>query len=116
MSTTFNGTSWELPEVFDFEGEQVRYGVIGEGAPLVLLHGTPFSSVVWRRIAPYLAAHRRVYYFDLLGYGPSGSALVQAARQHERAYAELPRKTCVSTRSPGSVRRGRPRSIVRSRR
>ncbi|WP_028937942.1 alpha/beta fold hydrolase [Pseudonocardia spinosispora] len=62
---------WPLPEVFDFEGQQVRWGRIGEGDPLVLLHGTPFSSVVWRRIAPYLAAHRTVYYFDLLGYGRS---------------------------------------------
>jgi len=63
-----------LPEparVFDFRGQQVRYDVIGEGYPLVLLHGTPFSSVVWRRIAPWLAAHYKVYYFDLLGYGCS---------------------------------------------
>lgn len=35
------------------------------------MHGTPFSSVVWRRIAPHLARHRRVYWFDLLGYGRS---------------------------------------------
>jgi pimeloyl-ACP methyl ester carboxylesterase len=26
---------------------------------------------VWRRIAPHLAGHRRVFYFDLLGYGRS---------------------------------------------
>jgi pimeloyl-ACP methyl ester carboxylesterase len=38
---------------------------------LVLLHGTPFSSIVWRRIAPLLAEHRQVFYFDLLGYGRS---------------------------------------------
>jgi pimeloyl-ACP methyl ester carboxylesterase len=64
-------TEWELPEVFDFDGQQVRYGVLGTGDPLVLVHGTPFSSVVWRRIAPHLARHRRVYYYDLLGYGRS---------------------------------------------
>lgn len=62
---------WALPEVFSFEGQSVRYGVIGSGKPLVLLHGTPFSSVVWRRIAPHLADHRQVFYFDLLGYGRS---------------------------------------------
>ena len=33
--------------------------------------GTPFSSQVWRRIAPLLAARWRVYFFDLLGYGQS---------------------------------------------
>jgi pimeloyl-ACP methyl ester carboxylesterase len=64
-------TSWRLPGTFDFQGQQVRHGAIGEGDPLVLLHGTPFSSVVWRRIAPHLARHHRVYYFDLLGYGRS---------------------------------------------
>jgi pimeloyl-ACP methyl ester carboxylesterase len=62
---------WSLPDVFDFEGQSVRYGVLGEGPPLVLVHGTPFSSVVWRGIAPHLARRRRVYYFDLLGYGRS---------------------------------------------
>lgn len=37
----------------------------------MLVHGTPFSSQVWRRIAPWLAPHRTVYFFDLLGYGES---------------------------------------------
>jgi pimeloyl-ACP methyl ester carboxylesterase len=69
--TRMAAESWDLPETFDFEGQQVRYGVIGNGEPLVMVHGTPFSSVVWRRIAPHLAARRRVYYFDLLGYGRS---------------------------------------------
>jgi len=64
-------TLWPLSEAFDFEGRSVRYGAIGSGPPLVLIHGTPFSSVVWRRIAPYLARRRRVFYFDLLGYGRS---------------------------------------------
>ena len=58
-------------DTFDFRGQQIRYGTLGEGDPLVLLHGTPFSSVVWRRIAPQLARRHRVYYFDLLGYGHS---------------------------------------------
>nr|WP_292325911.1 alpha/beta fold hydrolase [Mesorhizobium sp.] len=36
-----------------------------------MIHGTPFSSQVWRRIAPLLASRRSVYFFDLLGYGRS---------------------------------------------
>ena len=65
--------SWSLPETFRFEGQAVRYGSIGNAhsPPLVLLHGTPFSSIVWRRIAPCLIEHRCVFYFDLLGYGRS---------------------------------------------
>ncbi|WGF88317.1 alpha/beta fold hydrolase [Marinivivus vitaminiproducens] len=56
---------------FDFEGRSVAYRVAGKGAPLVLVHGTPFSMHVWHRIAPLLARHRTVYRFDLLGYGAS---------------------------------------------
>lgn len=65
--------SWGLPETFFFEGQAVRYGSLGraDSPPLVLLHGTPFSSVVWRRIAPLMARHRQVFYYDLLGYGRS---------------------------------------------
>lgn len=62
---------WKLPNVFEYQNRQVRYGITGDGDPLVLLHGTPFSSIVWRRIAPWLARHRRIHYFDLLGYGRS---------------------------------------------
>ncbi|MGJ7907825.1 alpha/beta fold hydrolase [Actinopolyspora sp. H202] len=71
MFETSDRTTWNPPETFEFRGQQVRYGVVGEGDPVVLLHGTPFSSVVWRRIAPQLARHHRVHYFDLLGYGRS---------------------------------------------
>lgn len=60
-----------LPHTFDFEGQSVRYGVMGSGDPLVLVHGTPFSSQVWRRIAPIAARFRQVFFFDLLGYGLS---------------------------------------------
>jgi pimeloyl-ACP methyl ester carboxylesterase len=64
-------SEWNLPGTYRFRGHSVRYGTIGSGLPLVLIHGTPFSSYVWRRIAPCLALQRRVFYFDLLGYGQS---------------------------------------------
>lgn len=60
-----------LPNRLSFNAQAVAWGAIGDGDPLVLIHGTPFSSQVWRRIAPWLASQRRVYYFDLLGYGAS---------------------------------------------
>ncbi|MBI0329128.1 alpha/beta fold hydrolase [Burkholderia plantarii] len=67
---SFPGTL-PLAHSFDFDGQSVRYGVIGVGKPLVLIHGTPFSSQVWRRIAPIASRFRQVFYFDLLGYGMS---------------------------------------------
>lgn len=63
--------NWPLPESYSFRAQCVRFNVTGNGPPLVLVHGTPFSSYVWHRIAPHLAQTRTVYYYDLLGYGQS---------------------------------------------
>ncbi|WP_462378802.1 alpha/beta fold hydrolase [Pseudomonas sp. Marseille-QA0892] len=60
-----------LPNVTVVEGSAIRWGKLGQGPSLVAIHGTPFSSQVWRRVVPHLADRRTVYYFDLLGYGQS---------------------------------------------
>ncbi|WP_067094096.1 alpha/beta fold hydrolase [Marinomonas atlantica] len=56
---------------FKYKGQSVAWGCLGKGKPMVLIHGTPFSSQVWRKIAPLLGQHYKVYFFDLLGYGQS---------------------------------------------
>ncbi|KMK85863.1 alpha/beta fold hydrolase [Pectobacterium brasiliense] len=61
----------ELKNNFIFEGQPVAWGCMGQGPALVLIHGTPFSSQVWRRIAPLLASQWTVYYYDMVGYGQS---------------------------------------------
>jgi pimeloyl-ACP methyl ester carboxylesterase len=66
--------AWGLRQSFDFEGQAVACDTLGEGEPVVLIHGTPFSSYVWRDIARQLANSRKVYLFDLLGYGQSEMA------------------------------------------
>ncbi|MEK1888847.1 MAG: alpha/beta hydrolase [Phyllobacterium sp.] len=71
MHDETNQNVWDLPHTFDYKGQPVRFNVTGTGAPLVFVHGTPFSSVIWRRIAPHFARSRRIYYYDLLGYGRS---------------------------------------------
>ncbi|WP_339762753.1 alpha/beta hydrolase [uncultured Hoeflea sp.] len=63
--------TWQTPETFLFEGHSIRWGSLGEGEPLVLMHGTPFWSYEWARLAPLLALERKVYFFDMLGYGNS---------------------------------------------
>lgn len=51
---------------------RIAHGVRGEGAPVVLIHGTPSSSYIWRNILPPLVeAGYKVHVFDLLGYGLS---------------------------------------------
>lgn len=62
---------WQLSERFNFEGNEIAWDVIGAGPPAVVMHGSPFSSLEWRRVAPWLAQHRRIFYYDMLGYGRS---------------------------------------------
>lgn len=64
-------TDWKLPETYVFEGRAVRYGVVGNGPPLVIVHGTPWSSFNMRHLVEALSKHFRVYYHDLVGYGQS---------------------------------------------
>ncbi len=53
-------------------GNRIAHGAHGEGAPVVLIHGTPSSSWIWRNILPSLVeAGYKVHVFDLLGYGLS---------------------------------------------
>jgi pimeloyl-ACP methyl ester carboxylesterase len=74
------GNEWNLPERFDFQGHAIAWGAIGNGPPAVVLHGTTFSSSEWRRIAPCLARERRVFYFDMLGYGLSDKPATDVSR------------------------------------
>ena len=60
-----------LRERFATGAGDIAWDRIGEGPPVVLVHGTPWSSWTWRRIAPALARQYTVYLFDLLGYGAS---------------------------------------------
>lgn len=51
---------------------RIAYGVHGNGDPVVLMHGTPSSSFIWRNVAPALvAAGYSVHVYDLLGFGLS---------------------------------------------
>ena len=54
------------------DGHRISHGTHGDGEPVVLIHGTPSSSYIWRNVVPELvAAGYRVHLFDLLGYGLS---------------------------------------------
>ncbi|WED23028.1 alpha/beta hydrolase [Vibrio sp. JC009] len=51
-------------------GMRIAHGVHGEGDPVVLIHGTPSSSYIWRNVLPSLVGSGyKVHVFDLLGYG-----------------------------------------------
>ncbi|MQY11983.1 Haloalkane dehalogenase [Streptomyces sp. RB5] len=44
----------------------------GSGTPVVLLHGNPNSSYMWRNVIPHLAGQGRILAPDLIGMGESG--------------------------------------------
>jgi pimeloyl-ACP methyl ester carboxylesterase len=48
---------------------RVAYLDEGDGPPLLLLHGCPFSSYIWRHVIPLLRPHFRCIAPDLLGLG-----------------------------------------------
>jgi pimeloyl-ACP methyl ester carboxylesterase len=49
----------------------LAYDRIGEGPPLVLLHGLGMSKSVWRPVVPLLAREREVIAVDMPGFGAS---------------------------------------------
>ena len=50
----------------------IHYIETGHGEPIVLLHGNPTSSYLWRNVIPGLAAEGRCLAPDLVGFGKSG--------------------------------------------
>jgi len=53
------------------EGHRIAYFDEGAGPPVLLIHGIPTSSLLWREIVPVLARTRRVIAPDMLNYGRS---------------------------------------------
>jgi haloalkane dehalogenase len=52
----------------------MAYVDVGEGDPIVFLHGNPTPSYLWRNIIPYLLPFGRCLALDLVGMGNSGTA------------------------------------------
>ncbi len=52
-------------------GPTVAYRELGSGPAVLLLHGWPTSSVLWRGVMPAIAEHNRVLAPDLPGFGAS---------------------------------------------
>ena len=52
-------------------GREMAYVEVGEGDPIVLLHGNPTSSYLWRNVLPHLQPLGRCIAPDLIGMGDS---------------------------------------------
>jgi hypothetical protein len=106
-------------------GREMAYVEVGQGDPIVLLHGNPTSSYLWRNVLPYLQPLGRCVVPDLIAMGDSdklpdsgpGShrfvehrryldALLEALVYASRGWRISPRKrsivTYISPHAPGS--------------
>ena len=63
--------AWNLRRRLTLPGGEIAYDVFGYGPPLILVHGTPSRSYIWRDVAMRLADRFTVYVYDLLGFGQS---------------------------------------------
>lgn len=53
------------------DGSRIAYRELGAGPAVLLLHGWPTSSYLWRHVMPVLAENNRVIAPDLPGFGAS---------------------------------------------
>ena len=61
-----------MPDI-DVLDSHMHYEEAGTGDPIVLLHGNPTSSFLWRNVIPGLASEGRCLAPDLIGMGRSGN-------------------------------------------
>jgi pimeloyl-ACP methyl ester carboxylesterase len=83
--------TWRLSRRFSSSQGSVAYDSFGEGPAVVLVHGTPSWSYVWRNVAPKLARKFQVFAYDLCGYGDSEQREGQDVRlrAHAKTLREL---------------------------
>jgi haloacetate dehalogenase len=56
----------------DVAGNKIFYRRYGQGPAILLVHGFPRTSLMWRFLAPRLAVNHTVVCVDLRAYGRSG--------------------------------------------
>jgi haloalkane dehalogenase len=75
-------------------GSRMAYREMGEGEPILFLHGNPTSSYLWRKVMPHVSTVGRCIAPDLIGMGRSdkpdlGYRFVDHARYLEGFIAAL---------------------------
>ena len=55
----------------EVHGSKMHYVEVGEGDPILFLHGNPTSSYLWRNVIPHVSRQGRCIAPDLIGMGKS---------------------------------------------
>lgn len=72
----------------DIKGSDLHYIDVGEGEPIVFLHGNPTWSYIWRNIIPYLQPDARCIAPDLIGMGQSDKPDISYEFEDHSEYIE----------------------------
>ena len=73
----------------DVPGASLRYRTIGEGPPLLLVHGSATDLTTWDGVVDELSRDFRVIAYDRRGYGSSTHRPVRDHRVHARDLAAV---------------------------
>src|SRR5712675_97285 len=71
VNTMINATFPYQKKHQEVLGQEMAYVEVGNGDPIVFLHGNPTSSYLWRNVIPYLQGLGRCIAPDLIGMGDS---------------------------------------------
>ena len=92
-------------------GREMAYVEVGEGDPIVLLHGNPTSSYLWRNVLPHLHPRGRCIAPDLIGMGEAPPRI--ASSSTAATSTPCSRHWMCTSRSPSSSMTGdRPSASI----
>ena len=87
MLDQHNSAQRQISSAFPYDMErlpvldaEMAYVDVGQGDPIVFLHGNPTSSYMWRNVIPYALPFGRVLAPDLIGMGRSSKSPRRAYR------------------------------------
>jgi haloalkane dehalogenase len=103
---TSAGSAWAHEKRFaDVLDRRMAYVERGAGHPIVLLHGNPTSSFLWRNVLPHIEAPgRRPIVPDLIGMGDSDKIPAGAEPDRYRFAGHARYLAAFITRWPGPSR------------
>jgi len=70
----------------EVRGSKMHYVDVGEGDPILFIHGNPASSYLWRNILPHLQDQGRCIALDLIGMGKSDRPDIGYTYDDQSAY------------------------------
>jgi len=72
----------------EINGSKMHYIDVGEGDPILFLHGQPTSSYLWRNVIPHLQDNARCIAPDLIGMGKSDKPDIKYTFEDHYNYLE----------------------------